>query len=246
MPEIESIPALLEQCSGCFTETRGRWIFRGHSDSSYELIPSVGRGSHTWTSRELYEREILKIFQREAHGLLSRIPADDWEWLSLARHHGLSTRFLDWTHNPLVALYFAVSANPETDGEVFALRAPKRAPESVLQKAPFEIPEAVKYYPNVVTPRIRAQEGLFIACGAPLDRPLDQNKPEAWRIDRWRIPAKRKESIRYRLYRIGVHASSLFPDLDGLAARIDWQGKTLPPQEETSRSLAVPAGGQST
>ena len=41
------------------------------------------------------------------------------EWLVYAQHFGVPTRLLDFTHNPLVALYFACSKEEEDDGTVW-------------------------------------------------------------------------------------------------------------------------------
>jgi hypothetical protein len=227
--EITSISALLETAANrYFSEPRGRWIFRGHADANHKLIPAVGRGTYSAKSRSRHERSLFEIFQREAVTFLPTRPRDDWEWLSLAQHHGLPTRLLDWTHNPLVALFFAVQAATEIDGQVFALHSLTKASETVRRSSPFEIKRPTKYYPIAVTQRIRSQEGLFVAC-SELEVPLDEALRSDWTIEYILIPAARKQSLLYELFRVGIHASALFPDIDGLAARIKWQHSVLPP-----------------
>jgi hypothetical protein len=225
-PPVQSLHDFLRDVAPkYFAEMRGRWVFRGHSRADYRLVPSVGRGAHTSRTREKYERSLFDIFCREARAHLAGIPASDWEWLSIAQHHGLPTRLLDWTHNPLAALYFAVEANPADDGTFFALHSITQA--SKLTSSPFELSKPIKFYPNLVTPRIRAQEGLFVVCSS-LEESLDRALRPDWTLDRYRVPAAAKSRIRYELFRLGVHASSLFPDVDGLAARLRWQHAVSP------------------
>jgi len=219
-------------------------VFRGHSSTDYGLVPSVGRGSFESKSGKINDREILNAFQRDAHGLVSALPASEWEWLSLAQHHGLPTRLLDWTHNVMVALYFAVEDNPRSDGRVIALSRLAKASYSQLAASPFDLTSPVKYYPNVVSPRIWAQEGLFVVCTDP-KLALDATLPEGASIEYLEVPARYKVRLRYELYRIGVHRSSLFPDLDGLAARIRWQRGTATPLEEADDDVAPTAGTDS-
>jgi FRG domain len=235
MNPIASLQTVLDHSiEKYFSAARGQWVFRGHSDEKYKLMPSIGRTPHTSITAQKYEESIFSIFKREARGYQIELPTNEWEWLAFAQHHGLPTRLLDWSYNPMVALYFAVEQDCDNDGALFALRAPTQAPLAIRNRSPFEIVSPVKYFPSIVSPRIRSQEGLFVAC-SDLNAPLDESLRVDWELDRIIIPAKSKEQLRYSLFRIGVHASSMFPDIDGLARRLKWQHAVKSPFDAKGR-----------
>jgi FRG domain len=109
--------------------TLGRWrgdaVFRGEGRTANELTTSLQRLGGPYAD---LERHLLRNFRKYAHrDAVSR--ESTWHWLALAKHHGLPTRLLDWSHSPYVALHFATE-NPallDTDGTVWAVDYVKAA-----------------------------------------------------------------------------------------------------------------------
>ena len=96
-------------------------FYRGHSDASFDLLPSLMRkdksGNETFRPHEysLYKEMIIN------HNTEFVSDQRVFDKLVRMRHYGLPTRLLDVTSNPLVALFFScydINVNIDTPGEV--------------------------------------------------------------------------------------------------------------------------------
>lgn len=190
-------------------------MYRGVSNVSHQLIPSIGRNIADATKTKQFEHEAMWLFQTHARPFLTHVPSNDWEWLALAQHHGLPTRLLDWTRNPLVALYFACTGANDTDAALYSLPAPSLL-NTQQEPDPFKVEVVRLVLPPHVTNRLTAQSGLFTIHPEP-NQPLN-NPGMVVTV----IAAKMKGEFLESLFSYGIHQGTLFPELDGLCANIKW------------------------
>jgi hypothetical protein len=212
----------------------GGWVFRGHADRSWKLLPSVGRVLPYSIERE---RQATQIFRRQAGIHLDGSGFDEWDWLALAQHHGLPTRLLDWTSNPLTACFFAAS-DPTvlaSWGEIIAFKIDRRdwLTDADIRLPPLSVADVRLYRPAQRFGRVHAQHGIFSIHASPVvpwRGPAPARGPGA-RQARFTIKSLWKPDFLQRLAAFGVDEARLMGDLDGVATVLKWRLRANLPLE---------------
>ena len=109
--EINSVGDLLKQLEEVNRSAKVVW-FRGHARGSWHLEPTLSRQGKLDA-----ELQLTKRFKQNAFQFLNHVPSEEWEWMFIMQHYGVPTRLLDWTENPLIALYFATRDDGFKKGE---------------------------------------------------------------------------------------------------------------------------------
>lgn len=204
---------------------KGNKVFRGVKCTDFNLIPGIGRCRSTGGNRITVdgEKAFLKLFRQNAFPYLKE-RYSDLELLALAQHHGLPTRLLDWTWNPLVASYFAVREECTDDSLIYVWYKSKQ--DGIWSKKsqgklnptfdPFTVEKVTLFLPNHLTPRIIAQAGIFTIHPAP------NEVFETSEILKVLIKNDIRREIKKALKRMSIHEASMFPDLGGIASHVKW------------------------
>ena len=105
------------------------WIYRGQRDAQWDITSTLQREEnpiHSATSSLEHdlrgkERSAIQSFKALAWEYVPNPNMTYLEWLTLMRHYGVPTRLVDFTESPMVALHFAVEAEPCGNFAVWAL-----------------------------------------------------------------------------------------------------------------------------
>ena len=206
-------------------------LFRGQREPC-PLLPKIGRPIKPRVKNAPIpdlEQSMLKEFRWRALPHMHRSLGDNlWEWLALAQHYGMPTRLLDWTTNPLAALWFAVREAPKSEkpGIVWLFEPQEEDHEDRFEDSPFEVKTTQVFRPTHITPRIIVQSGWFTVHRwipeEKIFKPLESDAKYKGKILRIYVPMASFGRIREELARLEIHSASMFPDLDGLGSHVKW------------------------
>lgn len=211
--------------------------YRGQANSEWSLLPGILR-----ESRAISETTLLSRFKQSAAMLTESRPTTSFDWIFLMQHYGVPTRLLDWSENPLVALYFAVynlQSHTENDAAIWLLMPSELnkyanivdksegdyipsfddeevsgySTESVRQSQRLELyPIATIATRN--NPRIQAQMGTFT---------IHHNKSisiedvgDGKHSRKFIIPKESRAKLLSELSLLGVNKFSLFPEMESI------------------------------
>ncbi len=194
------------------------WAFRGQSNSNWKLLPKSGREEFSLRYKEpdITEKRIFESWKRYAVHYTKVVPSDEWDWLSLAQHHGLATRLLDWTKNPLSAAFFAVDSKEMEDSAIYGFKI--NASEIVENENPFEVKKLKVYYPRGLSARVISQRGIFTISGRPSE-PIESQLKD--RLHKFVISKDAKSDIKELLNLFNINTLSIYQDLDNLSKHLN-------------------------
>ena len=210
-----------------------RAVFRGHGDEEWKLHSgAVRRLKEKHGDQILEDKEKLQELLDEYHKkylirpmqVIDGQEMSDIQRLSILQHQRAATGFLDFTENALVVLWFACIEKPTENGAVLVLDIgdPGFATNGRAVEKPFDTVRPVVFYEpdRTLSPRIVAQQSVFVICDPSLQSPRLKFVP---------VPRGAKKEIQTYLRGLGISEAWLFGDVPGLAAANE-QDKPLSPE----------------
>jgi hypothetical protein len=221
---IEGLGQLLDESEKL--SARQQLLFRGQGCNE-PLLPKVGRADPGRDTTEVEKKMLAELKRRTARNP-DVLGKDDWDALVVAQHFGMSTRLLDWTTNPLIALWFAASDGKQTqDGYIFMLPVSEGMMLDRSKEAnPFRNGKTRVFKPSINNDRLSAQAGWFTAhaysrkAGKFVD--LHKNTSVKQRPLMKGVRGSDKQRFLKALDRVGINQELLFPGLEGTCRYVDW------------------------
>lgn len=138
---IESVGDFLNIIDEFYPEN-GNAFFRGQSSSEFDVSSSLCRfidecDDGTKNKPQSFSEELFRKFEEKLpaypeSSFLKNYSTNKIDILMTAQHYGMPTRLIDWSNNPLIALYFA--AENKSNAEYMSVFILKNTLEKKLEK----------------------------------------------------------------------------------------------------------------
>lgn len=235
---------VLEHASGSRTLS-DRYVFRGQSCSSWSLESSFDRrhAGAAFAEREKKYKVLIELFREnyeafgglsatDTSGMIDDVRSLDFEKIeSIAQHHGLSTRLLDWSYSPYVAAFFSVSRVEECRSDKVSVWSLDKEALDGFSKSELVFSRDL-YRKNA---RNLWQMGAFIrnltsmpdmvdlfrAKSTSYDHAWDAGAPRLIRFD---IPKRCEMQILDDLQLMRINSMTIFPGIEGV---VGWLKKRM-------------------
>lgn len=222
-----------------------RWFRGSGSHLEYKLIPSLFRHPDVLAGNadplDLEDRLTARFTQTSPPFLTAR-PNSKFDWMFTAQHFGVPTRLLDWTENPFIAMYFALSSSSSGKTPCIWMLDPmlwtkKSLNNTMLARIPDTSDGAattfleslsdpigpridpIAIFSNHTNPRVVAQRGTFTLFGRGVV-PMEDIAYADECLRCFTIDPTLKESLHKKLLSIGYTHSVVYPDLSGLGVEL--------------------------
>ncbi len=223
------------------------WAFRGQRNKNWDVELHNGNIDFKSEMESFYKfKDRCKEFPKPDY----LHEENNWRWLFYAQHFGLKTHLLDWTSNPLVAVYFAVeNINSKFNyeqkcGAIWAIKVKeeKFIRAENIDTEPEEMKDWCLIKPPLVTKRIIRQSGMFTYH--PTNEKFTKNTADREFIKIEITMTGRRnptEKIRRELGIMNIHHASLFPEPAGIAEFVNYELPELAPNTNYNRKGKHPS-----